>query len=121
VTGNEITWPQVAKSAPQATPFDRKSSLSGRRRPKTRYTAHFTAYKAIARSRWESRDQKLCQWPQVSESDLEVTSFDQKSPGSGRKRPKTRYTAHFTFYKAQACSRMEYATGNDVTWPGDWK
>jgi len=38
--------------------------------------------------------------PQVTGSDPEVTSFDRKSPGSGCRRLKVKYTVSFTSYKA---------------------
>jgi len=47
---------------------------------------------------------------QVTKSDPEVTSFDQKSPGSGWRRPKT--GVYCTFHFLQVWSSQEKA----VTW-----
>jgi len=60
-------------------------------------------------------------WPRVTGSDPEVTSFDQKSPGSGFRRPKSR--VYCTFHFLQGCSSQEVAvtwqemTSRDLTWP----
>jgi len=43
--------------------------------------------------------------PQVSGSDAEVTSFDQNSPGSGYRIPKTR--ALYAFELPQGCNSQE--------------
>jgi len=45
--------------------------------------------------------------PQVTGSDLEVTSFDGKSPGSGCRGPKT--GMYCTFHIPQGCSSQEEA------------
>ena len=44
-------------------------------------------------------------WPQVTESDPEVTSFDRKSPGSGCRRPRTCLLG--TFELLQGCNSPE--------------
>jgi len=60
-------------------------------------------------------------WPQVTESDPKVTSFDRKSPGSGCRRPKT--GVYCTFHFLQVCSSQEEAvtwqemTSRDLRWP----
>jgi len=46
--------------------------------------------------------------PQITESDLKVTSFDRKSPGGDGK---LTYTVHFTLYKAVARSKMQSCCG----------
>jgi len=57
----------------------------------------------------------------VTGSDPVVTSFDQKSPGSGCRRPKTR--AYCAFHFLQSCSSQEEAvtwqemTSRDLRWP----
>jgi len=63
-------------------------------------------------------------WPQVTGSDPEVTSFEQKSPGCGRRGQKLRYTVHFTSYKAVTHRRgkshprkWRHVTSGDWTWP----
>jgi len=71
------------------------------------YTAHFTAYKAVARSRRQSCDKKWRSVTSGDRSDLEVTSFDRKSPGIGAEVRKLAYTVHFTSYKAVACRRRQ--------------
>ena len=45
--------------------------------------------------------------PPVTKSDLEVMSFDQKSPGSGCRRAKTRVLC--TFETLQGCNSQEVA------------
>jgi len=60
-------------------------------------------------------------WPRVIGSDLEVSSFEQKSPGSGCRRPKSR--VYCTFLFLQGCSSQEVAvtwqemTSRDLRWP----
>jgi len=77
---------------------------------KLSYIVHFTFYKAVARRSRLSCDRK---WRHVASGDLsdpEVTSFYQKSPGSGCRRLKTRVYCTFPFL--QGCSSQQKA----VTW-----
>jgi len=59
-------------------------------------------------------------WPQVTGSEMEETSFDRKSPGSGCKRPKS--GVHCAFDFIQGCSSQEKAvtsqemTSRDLKW-----
>jgi len=76
-------------------------AVHGQRRA---FTVHITFYKAVVCRRRQSRDRK---WRHVTESDPEVTSFDRKSPGSGRRKPKLTYFVHFTSYKAVARRRRK--------------
>jgi len=60
-------------------------------------------------------------WPHLTGSDWEVTSFDQKSIGSGCRRPKTSISCAFDFL--QGCSSQQEAvtwqemTSRDLRWP----
>jgi len=60
-------------------------------------------------------------WAQVTGSVPEVTSFDQKSPGSGFRRPKS--GVYCTFHFLQGCISQEEAvtgqemTSRDLRWP----
>jgi len=60
-------------------------------------------------------------WPQVTRSDPEVPSFVRKSPGSGRRRPKT--GEYYAFDFLQGCSSQEEAVtwqemmSRDLRWP----
>jgi len=60
-------------------------------------------------------------WLQVTASDLEVASFDRKSPGSGCGGPKT--GEHSTFHFLQDCSSQEEpvksqeVTSRGLRWP----
>ena len=58
MTGNDVTLPQINRSDPGVTSFDRKSRGSGCRMPKTRVYSTFHIIKAVARSRRQSRDSK---------------------------------------------------------------
>ena len=46
-------------------------------------------------------------WPEVTESDPEVTSFDQKPPGSGARRPITQVLGMLELL--QGCDSQEVA------------
>ena len=53
-------------------------------------------------------------WPEVTGSDLEMTSFDRKSPGSGGRRPISQVLAKFELL--QGCNLQEVAVrGQEVT------
>jgi len=125
MTENEVMWPQVTESDPEVTSFDRKSPGSGSRKPKLTYLVHFTSYKAVARRRRQSHNRKWHHAPQVIVGDLEVTSFDRKSPGSRWRSPKT--LVYCTFHFIQCCSlqeravtwqEMHHVTSGDRNWPG---
>jgi len=53
----------------------------------------------------------------VTGIDLKVTSFDQKSPGSGCRSPKARVSCTFHFLQGYLAGDGSHVTGNDVTWP----
>ena len=55
--------------------------------------------------------------PEMAGSDPEVTSFDQKSPGSGCSRPVIKFWVRLRSYRAVTCSRWRHVTGKDVTRP----
>jgi len=64
-------------------------------------------------------------WSQVTESDLNATSFERKSFGAVVEGRKLAYTLHFTLYKAVACGRRQshdrkwpYVISGDRKWPG---
>ena len=52
--------------------------------------------------------------PQETESNLKVTSFDQKSPGSGSRRLKTRVYCAFHFLQGSS-SQEEVVTVKEMT------
>ena len=56
-------------------------------------------------------------WPEVTGSDPEVTSFDQKSPGSGCSRPEIKFWVRLRSYMAVTPRRWHHVTVKDVTWP----
>jgi len=59
-------------------------------------------------------------WPQVTGSDLEVTSFDRKSPGGGCRRPKSGVycTFHFLQGRSSQGRQSRYRKWRHVTrWP----
>jgi len=119
VTGNDVTWPQVTGNDPEVTSFDHKSPRVAGEGQKLAYTVHFTSYRAVARRRRHSKENNVT-CPQVTGSDLELTSFDRKSPGSGCRRPKTGVYCTFNFL--QGCSSQEEAvmwrkmTSRDLRW-----
>jgi len=93
----------------EVTSFEWKSHGSGCRRPKTRVycTFHFLQRcSSVGGSHVTGND---ITWHQVIGSDLEVMSFDRKSPGSGCRRPKSCIYCRFYFlqsYKSQWGSYM---------------
>jgi len=116
-----LTWPHVTGSDPEVTSFDRKSPRSGCRRPKTRLLGAFILLQDCNSQEvavtWPGN---YITWPHVTASDLEVTSFDRKSPGSGCKRLKTRGLHVFTLL--QSCNPQDVAftsqetTSHNLTW-----
>ena len=74
---------------------------------KLAYTVHFTSHKAVDSRRRQSCDRKDIMWPQVTESDPKVTSYNGKSPRRGGKGPKT--GIYCTFHFLQGCSSQEEA------------
>jgi len=95
-----------------------KMALEGR---KLLYTVHYTSYKAVAqRMPWRDRRWRC---PQMTGSELDVTSFNQKSHESGCRGPKTGITVHFTSYKVVARKRrpsrdrrLRHTTSGDRKW-----
>jgi len=111
VTGNDITWPQVTERDPKVTSFDLKVPGSGCRRPKNSHILYisFRTRQSPAGGGSHVRGNDVT-WPQVTARYPEVTSFRQKSTGSGCRRPKIRL--YCTFHFLQGCSSQEEA----VTW-----
>jgi len=89
VTRN-VTWPEV-------TSFDRKWPGKGCRRQNLAFWVRFSSYRAVTRSRCQSRDRNDVTW-------LEVTSFDRKWAGKGCRRPKPRNLGAFQLLQAGCCS-----------------
>jgi len=131
MTSRDNRWLEVTRSdviCPEVT-------WKWLRRLKTFYTLHFTSCKTVARSRTDShRTENYVTWPQVSGSDLEVTSFDRKSPGSGYRNHETHVYCTFHFKavaqggrqsrdrKCHVTSGYRKSPGSDVTWPKvSWK
>jgi len=86
---------------------------------KLAYTVHFTSYKAVHRSRRQSRVRKWRQWHQVTGIHLEVTSFDRKSTGSGCRKPKTHVLYIFHFLQgrsSQEAVMLQEMTSRDLWW-----
>jgi len=111
---NDITSPQVTGSDPEVTSFERKSPGSGCRRPRT--PLYCTFHNLRVCSSWEEA---------VTSQEMmslnfrlpEVTSFDQKLPGSGCRRPKTQIL-YISFHIRQSpAAGGSHVTGDDVTWP----
>jgi len=89
VTANHVTWPQVTRSDPEVTSFDRKSPWSGCRRPKTRVycTFHFLQGCRLQEEAvtWQQMTSCDLRWPEVTrkwsnltECHLEVAVEGQK-------------------------------------------
>ena len=55
--------------------------------------------------------------PHMTGSDLEVTSFDWKSPGSDCRRPISQVLVGLSPYRAATRRRCSHVTGNDITRP----
>jgi len=103
-------------SDPEVTSLDRKSPGSGHRKPKAQVLGTFELLRAVTRRKWQSHDRK---WRHVTSRDwkcrgsyAEVMTFDQKSPGSGRRRPVCQVLG--TFEPLHCCNSHEVA----VTWQG---
>jgi len=107
MTSRDFRWPDVTRKWRPLTGSHLEVAVEAR---KLAYTVHFTSHKVVARRRRQSRDRKWCHMTQVAISDPNVTSFDQKSPGSACRRPKT--GVHCAFHCLQGCSSPEEA----VTW-----
>jgi len=118
VTSRELRWPKVTRKWRHLTGTHLQVAVEGQ---KLLHTVHFTSYKPVARRRRQSRHRK---WRHVNSGDWkwhEVALFDQKSPGSASRKPKTR--VYCTFHFLQACSSLKYAvtwqemTSRDLRWP----
>jgi len=115
VTGNDVTWPQVTESDPEVTSFDRKSPGMAVEGQKQTYTLSYTSCKAVARGGSCHVTGNNVTWPQFTGSDLEVTSFDRKSFGSGGRMPKTR--VYCVLHYSQGFSpHWEAVTWQEMTW-----
>jgi len=118
MTSRDLRWPEVTRKWRHLTGSHLEAGVEGW---KLAYTVHFICHNIVTRKRKQSRDRKWRPWPQVIESDPEVTSFERKSPGSGCRRPKTR--VYCTFHFLQGCSSQEEAvtwqvmTSRDLRWP----
>jgi len=120
MTANDVTRPQVAGSDPEVMSFDRKSPGSGCRRPKTCVYCAFTSYKTSSQEEAVISQDDVT-WPQVTGSDSEVTSFERKSPGSGRRRTKTGVYCVFAFREGSSSQdesvTWQEMTSRDLRWP----
>ena len=118
MTETDVTWPYMTGSDLEVTAFDRKSPGSGWRWPRTCILCTFELLQgcnlqevAVTWQKMMSRDRK---WP-------EVTSFKQKSPGSGCRRPRPHFLSTFEFL--QGCNSQEMVVtwqemaSRDLTWP----
>jgi len=109
MTSRDLRWPEVTWKWRQLTGSHLEVAIEGRKLP---YTVHFTSYKALARSRRQSRDSKR---RHVTGNDPEVSSLVRKAPRSGFRSPKTRI--YCTFHFLQGCSsRWEAVTWQEITW-----
>jgi len=106
MSGNDVTWLRW----PEGASFDRKRPGSGSRRPKTGVYCAFNFLQGLACRKRKSRTGNDVMWPQMTGSNLEVMSFDRKSPGSECRRLKTCVYSAFDFLLG--CSSQEEA----VTW-----
>jgi len=116
VTGSEVTWPQVTKSDPEVTSYDRMSPGSGWRRPKACVccTFHFiqgcsSQAKAVT---WRHSTSHDLRWLEVTQK-WRLTVSLLEVPVEGRKHS---YSVHFTSYKAAARRGGSHVAGNDITW-----
>jgi len=114
MTSRDLRWPEVTQKRRHLTGSHLEVAVE---RQKLSYTANFTSYKAVARSRRQSPDRKWGHELRLPE----VTLFDRMSPGSGCRRPKMR--VYCTFHFLQSCSSQEEAvtwqemTSRDLSWP----
>jgi len=117
MTSRDLRWPEVTRKWRHLTGSHIEGAVEGR---KLAYTLHFTSYKAVAHRRRSHMTGNDVTWPKVTGSDIEVTSFDRKSPGSGCRMPNT--GEYCTFHFLQGCSLQEEAvtrqemTSRDLRW-----
>jgi len=104
MASRDLRGPEVTPKWCYLTGSHLEGVLEGR---KLAYTVHFTAYKAVARSRRQSRGRNGVTWFQDTGSDQEVTSFKRMSLEVAVKGRKLTYNVHFTSYKAVARSRRQ--------------
>jgi len=118
--------PQVTKSDPEVTSFDRKSPAGGCRRVKTAVYCifHFlqgcsSQEEAVTWQKVTSRDLK---WPEVTRKWRHFTGSNLEMAVEGRK---PAYTVDFTSYKAVARRRRQsrdmkwrHVTSGERKWPG---
>jgi len=113
VTENHLTWLQVTGIDPEMTWFQRKSPVSGCRRPKAKFWVRLSSYRAVTRRRWQSRGRKWSHVTPRDRSDPEVTSYHRKSPGSGCRRPISQVLGAFELL--QGCNSEVAVTWQEMT------
>jgi len=121
MTSCDLRWPEVTLKWRHLNRSHLEVAVKGQ---KLAYTVHFTSYKAVARRRRQSRHRKWRHVTSETGSDPEVTSFDQKSPGGGCRRPKTCVYCTFHFLQSLARRRRRsryrkwhHVISGDPKWP----
>jgi len=107
ITSRELRWAEVTQKWCHLNGSHLEQAVEGLKLAILCIWLHTSLYLAGGSSHVTGID---VMWPQVIGSDLEVTSSDLKSPGSGCSRPKTGVCCAFDFL--QGCSSQEEA----VTW-----
>jgi len=124
VIGNDVTWPEVTASHSEVTSIDRKSHVSGCRRPKTGVYCAFDFLQGCTSQEEAVTWQKITwcdlRWPEVTQKWCHLTGSHLRVAVEGQKQA---YTVRLTSYKAVARRRqlrdwkLRHVTSGDRKWP----
>jgi len=100
MTSRDLTWPEVTRKSRYWLEVTRKWLGKAQ-------NSCLSSYKAITRRRGSHVRGNDVTWPHVTGSDPKVTSFHQKSPGSGCRSPQLVFWVHLSSYGVVTCRRRQ--------------